>query len=399
MADVAVVLDQFPRLSERFLYRDFAALEAAGLELCILASKPGATDVVEADSWKAHYFRGPVKSIGLHAKYLFRRPSIYLSSLFRLLPGYRFNLGKAWMRLSMALCFADALQKQNCRLIHAAFASKPAEVAMMAADFSKIPFSFSAHARDIFVEGGDLSRKLAKAQFVLTCTAYNIPVLQRSAAPDDSPKIKHIYHSHDFSDALCNCSQCSGPFHILSIGRLVPKKGFDTLIDALALLKKEGLDFRCEIVGDGPLAGDLERQIVELGLSEEVSCLGRLAGPPLDAAFERADAFALACRQTSDGDMDGIPNVLVEAASMGLPLVSTQVSGIPELIQHGENGLLVPSNDPPALSAALHSLAEQPALRQAFATAGNARAKQMFNREVNGRAFAAVFEKALEGAS
>jgi glycosyltransferase involved in cell wall biosynthesis len=240
-------------------------------------------------------------------------------------------------------------------------------------------YSFSAHAKDIYLQETDFLRlKIARARFVVTCTEYNKTYLQQLAGT--AVPILRCYHG-------INLDVFSGPGqsharacpHILSIGRLVPKKGFAVLLQALQLLRQKGVALRCTIIGSGPLESALRQQIVACGLEGCVTLLAPMSQEKLLQYYGAADVFALACEVHHDGDRDGLPNVIVEAMAMGLPVVSTHVSGIPECVQHDVHGLLVAEKDPVAFADGLLTLLSQPDKARRFGQAARDRVTRDFN--------------------
>src|SRR5262249_27275548 len=188
----------------------------------------------------------------------------------------------------------------------------------------------------------------------------------------------------------------SGVPHLLSVGRLVPKKGFPVLVDALARLRDRGIEFRCTIVGVGPLERALRGQVERLRLGDHVALPGALAEETLAAFYREVDLFALACEVEPDGDRDGIPNVVVEAMASGLPVVSTNVSGLPECVEHGVTGLLVPERDAAALAEALVELIARPERARALGRAGRLKVGREVSAARNVAPIAAALRDALD---
>ncbi len=276
---------------------------------------------------------------------------------------------KARKRFLAAGYIAELLLEQGIEHLHAHFANDPATVARFVYLLTGIPYSFTAHAKDIYLSNKALLRqKIHDAQFVVTCTEYNRKYLQEVSR--NGTPIHTIYHGLDPSlfwqrqdDQLDKRKTSGGPSRvplILSVGRLVEKKGFDVLLDACHVLKSWGVAYRCQIIGEGPLEMDLRERIHALGLQSEVELLPFIPQKVLVRKYVQADVFALSCRITSSGDRDGIPNVLLEAMALEVPVVATNVSGISELIREQQNGLLVPSENPVALAQALQAVLMQP---------------------------------------
>ena len=310
--------------------------------------------------------------------------------------------------LLQAVALAAELDRDgDVASLHAHFAHGTTTVTWLAATICGVPFSFTGHAKDIYRESlnpaGLLGRKLQAAEFVATCTRANVEHLRR-VAPE--ARVHLVYHglNPDFA-ALLEAEQHTGPAHgpgrpaparLVSVGRQVPKKGFDVLLRALALLRDRGVDVEAVIVGEtGDATPQVRRLVADLGLDDLVELRGPCGQPELLALYRSATVLALACRVADDGDRDGIPNVLVEAMAAGLPVVSTAVSGIPELVRHEESGLLVPPEDPDALAGAIARLLGDDDLRTRLARQGREDVTHGFDPVANARRMAGLLEGAV----
>lgn len=373
---VAIVLKGYPRLSETFIAQEILGLQQRGLRLSLISLR-------HPTDKKRHPLHDRITApVSYLPEYLHQEPGRVLRGwqIARRLPGYR-RARALWRRdllrdpsrnrvrrFGQALVLAAELPAGTTRL-YAHFLHTPASVARYAAIMRAIPWCCSAHAKDIWtIPDWEKREKLADCDWLVSCTAANVDHLQRLAA--DPNRVSLLYHGLDagrFPAAPAarparDGSQSDDPVRILSVGRLVGKKGYDDLLAALAALPA-GLAWRFEHIGGGPLKNRLRARAEALGIAGR--CLWR--GPEdqqavIEAAC-RADLFALACRIEADGDRDGLPNVLMEAQILGLPVVSTRVSAIPELIHDGHNGLLVAERDPTALAAALAALIGDPERR------------------------------------
>ena len=289
-----------------------------------------------------------------------------------------------------ATALADRLGvATDVRHLHAHFCHGTTTVAWLASLMTGVPFSFTAHARDLYQEtlnpAGLLGRKLRAARFAVTCTEASRAHLSRLA---ETVPVYCVYHglSADLAPLLAQSGPHPAPPHTaiqaLGVGRLVPKKGFDVLIEACALLRRWGLGVQVTIAGeDGAHGTEVRRRIAARRLADAVRLAGPLGQTALLAEYRRATVFCLPCRVAADGDRDGIPNVLVEAMACGLPVVTTGVSGIPELVVDGVNGLLVPSEDPQALAEAIARLHRDPALAERLGRAAQAAVRERFDGE------------------
>jgi glycosyltransferase involved in cell wall biosynthesis len=267
--------------------------------------------------------------------------------------------------------------------LHAHFAHDPALIAYLVHRIAGIPFSFTAHARDLFqVPETSLKDRIRQARAVITCCGSNLEYLNK-IAPSQKSKFSLIYHGVNLKDfrPVSNPGANSpprGPL-ILSVGRLVEKKGFQDLLEALFIVKKSGEEFQCAIYGDGPLAKQLEEWIEGHGMTGEVSLKGDRTQQELISVYQDAALFILTPILTEDGDRDGIPNVLVEAMAVGLPVITTAVSGIPELVEHNRNGLLYQSHDVQSIASGIIELLRNAEKRRKLGEAGSKKVREQFD--------------------
>ncbi len=393
-APIALVLKGYPRLSETFIAREILALEQRGLPLVIYSLRHP-TD--RARHPVHDRIRAPVHYL---PEYLHQEPRRVLAAWVRArrLPGY--GAARAlWLRdlardptrnrvrrFGQACVLATELTPAPRRL-HAHFLHTPASVARYAAVMTGLPWSCSAHAKDIWTTPEwEKREKLADLDWLVTCTAAGRDHLAALAA--DPAKVALAYHGLDTAGLpprpprrpARDGRDPGDPVRLLSVGRAVAKKGYGDLLEALAALP-EPLNWRFNHIGGGPLADGLRKQAGKLGLAGRIEWLGSQAQDAVFEAYRGADLFVLASRIADDGDRDGLPNVLMEAQSQGLACLSTRVSAIPELILDGETGLLVEPQDPAALARALEQLIADPAARERLGNAGAERLRQSFGME------------------
>jgi glycosyltransferase involved in cell wall biosynthesis len=267
--------------------------------------------------------------------------------------------------------------------LHAHFAHDPALIAYLVHRIAGIPFSFTAHARDLYqVPEKVLTDRIRQARAVITCCGANLQYLQQ-IAPSQQSKFSLVYHGVNLKDFQVgpNPAASSVPENpiILSVGRLVEKKGFQDLLQALLIVKEKGQRFCCTIYGDGPLFQQLERWIEEHGMTDEVKLMGDRTQQELISIYQSATLFSLTPVQTEDGDRDGIPNVLVEAMAVGLPVITTAVAGIPELVENNQNGLLYQSHDVEGISSGIIELLRNAEKRRQFGSTASKKVREQFD--------------------
>jgi len=392
---VALVLKGYPRLSEAFIAQEIAALERRGLE-CLIVSLRHPTDK------RRHPVHAEIRAPLLYLpEYLYQEPLRVLRAWRRVRRWPSYAAARAlWLadlrrdptpnrvrRFDQALVLAAELPADVARL-HVHFLHTPASVTRYCALLRSLPWSGSAHAKDIWTTPAwEKREKLAACAWLVTCTAANRDHLAALAPPG---RVELVYHGIDLARFPAPAAarpardgrDAADPVVLLSVGRLVEKKGTDVLLEALARLPPS-LHWRLVHAGGGPLRAKLEQRARALGIAARIAWRGALAQDALLEAYRAADLFVLASRIARDGDRDGLPNVLVEAQSQGLACVSTAVSAIPELIDDGATGVLVPAEAPEALAIALGALIGDPLRRAALGAAGQARVDAHFRLEAN----------------
>jgi glycosyltransferase involved in cell wall biosynthesis len=402
---IVVVLKGYPRLSETFIAQELLGLEQAGFELALVALR-------RPTDKKRHPVHDEISApVSYLPEYLHEEPwrvvaamlaALVRPKLWRALAAFAADMRRdftrnRFRRFGQALVLAREWPDGG-QWLHAHFIHTPASVARYASLVLGIPWTCSAHAKDIWTSADwELREKLVAARWTVTCTASGFEHLRDLAAEGN---IHLSYHGLDlarFSIFVGARSDRDGsdpqaPVTVLSVGRAVEKKGYDLLLRALALLPAD-LDWRFDHIGGGERLDTLRALATELGIDDRVSWKGGLAQDEVLAHYRQADIFALACRITADGDRDGLPNVLVEASSQGLVCVSTNISGVPELLDNGNNGLVVAPEDPAALAAALERLTRDPPSRHRLGAAAERKVRTRFDYHSSIRQLASLFER------
>jgi glycosyltransferase involved in cell wall biosynthesis len=290
--------------------------------------------------------------------------------------------GKLVFQFLVAARLADILREHGCRHLHIHFAHVPTQIGMYAAAMAGIPFTVMAHANDIFERGLLLARKAERATKFLTISEYNRAYLERIGVAAEHLAVVRCGVSFPVREAVPSREGRLLP-RIGTLGRLVEKKGVDVLIRALALLRERGHPVELSVAGDGPLRGELESLAASLGFGDSVRFEGNQPHAQVRGWMHDLDLFVLACKPDANGDMDGIPVVLMEAMSQQIPVVSTRLSGIPELVIDGETGLLAEPGDPADLAEQIERLLASPGLCQSLAMRGAAHVRTEFGQQLN----------------
>lgn len=384
---VGYVLKVYPRLSETFVVNEILGLEARGVAVTIFALR------VPTEG----RFHEKLARVRADVVYL---PDRTAADLLGLIAGHRDTLSPVrerlgellWQELDgepsirslgKGLDLALEARRRGVDHLHAHFATSATEVARMASLCSGIPYSFTAHAKDIYHDSADpdtLRRRLADASFAVTVCDSNREHLERLRV--GSTPIRRIYNGLDLDEYRPRPRPATGAtngLRILGVGRLIPKKGFDVLLEAARLLEERGLAFGCTIIGDGAQRGELAARCHELGLGHRVRFAGALPVEQVREAMVEADVVVLPARIDAEGNRDALPTVLLEAMALERPFVSTPVVGIPEIAGEAEAGILVPPDDATALADALARLAAHPTERDAIGRAGRRRALRLFD--------------------
>jgi glycosyltransferase involved in cell wall biosynthesis len=376
---------RYPRFSETFIVNEILAHEAAGLEIEIFSLRPPVDahfqDLIARVRAGVTYL--PSQSIngddlwGAFREAARPRPDCFW-------PAVSGAGSEAGRDLFQAALLAQEIHHRGLTHLHAHFASGATSVARLAARMAGISYSFTAHAKDIYhesVDPGDLRRKLRDASAVVTVSDYNVAFL-RGAYGAAAGRVRRIYNGLDL-ELFPYSEPAARPRHILAVGRLVEKKGFGILIDACARLQRQGIPFTCEIIGAGELHADLAARITRHALGDRVVLAGPLPQPEVRRRITRAAVFAAPCVTAADGNRDGLPTVLLEAMALGTPCVSTNVTGIPEIIRHDLHGLLVDQGNSAMLADALALLLGDDARRERLARQARRLIEERFDIHVN----------------
>ncbi len=380
---IVLVLKGYPRLSETFIAEEIRSLEKLGFVITIVSLR-------HPTSSKKHPVHEAIKAPLLYLpEYLYREPLRVLQSwwMARRLSGYKKAYASflqdlprdftpnRFRRFGQALVLAAEFPSDGA-MIYSHFIHTPSSVAKYAAEMLDMNWAASAHAKDIWTsEDWELKDKLASMDWLVTCTRNGHAHLQKLS--DDPSKVHLVYHGLDLSRFSRrgdipigpDGSNPQNPVQLLTVARPVEKKGLDVLVRALARLPKE-LNWHWTQIGTGEQSEEIRQLAEATGMTPKISFLGSMAQSGVIQQYQASDLFVLPCRIAKSGDRDGLPNVIVEAQSQGVMVISTPISGVPELITDGINGMLVPPDDVDALAAALEHAIKNPLLRRSMGGAG-----------------------------
>ncbi len=405
---VAYLVSRFPKITETFILAEMIAVEQEDVRVELYPLQRERTSVMhpEAHAFMARAHFHPFVSpaiVSAHLYFLRRRPLTYLRTLGTLL---RANWGSAryfagaLVFFPKAVYFARQMQAEGIEHIHAHFASHPAAVAYVIHRLTGIPYSFTAHGSDLHRDKHMLREKVASAAFVVTISNFNKEIIVQECGEAWRAKI-HVVHCGVDTQVFQPrqppvAREPSRPFTILCVGTLHEVKGQTYLVEACRQLLRKGVPFECHFVGDGPDLEKLTRQVEEAGLENHVRFHGRRTRHEVLKLLQGADVLVAPSVPSRDGRREGIPVVLMEAMACGLPVVASRLSGIPELVDHGENGFLVRPGDVGGIVEALLRLYRDPVLRTRLGIHGRAKVLREFDVRRNAETLAQLFrEKGL----
>ncbi|WP_185962234.1 glycosyltransferase family 4 protein [Palleronia caenipelagi] len=377
---IAYVLKRFPRFSETFILNELLAHQATGAELHVFSLRQPPE---EPRHERFSELRAEITYLDQH-----RGEGVAAIPGDDVLFSGKTERSVEKLR-AQARAISEAAQALGITHLHAHFGSDATTAALLAARKMGGTFSFTAHARDIWhtyvtPEADDAMRraKLAAAAFTVTVSDYNARHL-RSLCPAAASRILRLYNGIDLRSFAPVHPTTQRPGTLIAVGRLVEKKGFADLIEASALLRDRDPSFELDIIGDGPLQAELQQRIDMHKLNSQVRLCGPLRQEDLIERMSRAQAAVLPCVVTPSGDRDGLPTVLLEAMARGLPVITTDIAGGPEIVEDGVTGLLCPANAPDLLARALATVLSAPHRAMAMGAAGRRRAELLFDLTTN----------------
>jgi len=401
---IAYLAPELPALSATFVYEELVRLERRGYKVVpISVRRPTAvareqTALIERT---VHLYDAPALVIALRGLVALASLGARSGRTLALLLGDILECGplrpaswKLAYQFLTAATLARLMRREGCEHLHIHFAHTPTQIGMYASGLSGIPFTVTAHANDIFERGQLLQKKAARAKRFLTISEFNRRFLEGLGIPKEQLGV--VRCGATFQSAQMPPAQVrDGALRIGTLGRMVEKKGFDVLLRAVAACRQRGRAVKLHIAGDGPLRGELEETARALRISDVVHFDGALPHAEVAAWMRQLDMFVLACKKDRHGDMDGIPVVLMEAMSQSIPVISTRVSGIPELVVDRATGLLSEPGNADDLAVQIERLADDPQLRTQLVSAARAHVLHEFDPERNLDRLIAQFDAPL----
>lgn len=367
---LAVLLSRFPSVTETFILREVDELERQGQPVRLVPMLKETPPVIHeaARPWTARalytqYISPRIVTANLRA--LAKRPLRYGWLLVRLILGTLTKPATLFRTIAIfpkSVFLAEQLSREGIRHVHAHFATHPTTMALIIASLSDVTFSFTVHAHDIQVDRSLLRWKLRETKFVRSISAFNKRFLEELYPAETRGKILVVHVGIEPEKYEDNARRFraapSGIPKILCVAAHRPYKGLPVLIEACRILRDQGIAFRCDVLGTGPMTAELERMIRDSGVGDVIGLLGARPEHVVAEMMGESTLFVLPSIIAADGQMEGIPVALMEAMASGRAVVSTSIAGIPELVEHGVSGLLVPPADPSALAAAIRTLLE-----------------------------------------
>jgi glycosyltransferase involved in cell wall biosynthesis len=405
---VVYVVGTYPLVTTTFIDREISALRGLGVDVRIIAVRRPTPDAPlskeQRELARGASYLIPIawaSLVAAHLRFLLTRPSVYVGTLAHLVtrphPDVR-------ARTRTVLHFGEGVYAAHfvhgdVRELHAHFADRAATIALVASRLLRRPYSLSVHAgADIFVRPVLLREKFRAARHVVTCTSHNKAHLARLVGGDFERKITIVPHGIDVSVQRPGRPETNGLPIVLAVGQLAERKGFANLVAACDVVRNHGHHFVCRIIGDGPQRANLEELIAALSVGDTVTLEGALPHEAVVDHYRQASMVVLPCVRTADGDVDGIPNVLVEAMAFGIPVVSSDLPALRELITNGVDGLLVPEGDVGRLADAIQRLLDEPQLRDRLGAEARRTAVERFDVAKNVHRFAETLWPGLAGA-
>lgn len=395
MKKILYIVSVFPATSATFILNEMLMLKEKGYKIKIVSLRKPINqiyqngveefeeDIIYVPHIKQSLNEG-LKLISSNFKYLIYNPIKYIKGLYKASKGKSTNLIYDYIR---AVYLVNYLNNSEIDHIHSQFAHGPTTIAYYLNMLTGKKFSFTCHAVDIFVQSNSktLEEKINKAEFVATISNYNVGFIENKLINKNLVGKLNVVrcgiNPQDYKPL--EKPKYNEVKKIFSVGRFVEKKGFKYLIDALKIISDKGINFQCNIVGDGPLFNEINEKVQQLKLTKKINLIGQADSQKIKDYLSNSDMFVLPCTKATNGDMDGIPVSLMESMAYKLPVVSTNISGIPELVIDGKNGLIVEEKNSEKLADAIEKLILNKDIRLKYGENGRKHIIDEFGLEVN----------------
>ncbi|UJF34584.1 glycosyltransferase [Paenibacillus hexagrammi] len=379
MNKILYVVSVFPSTSATFVLNEMLKLKERGFEIEIISLRKPKNEIFQPgieEFKKVTYIphvkqnkMDGIKLIGSNFKYLLHNPKKYISGLVCAIKGKSYNLFYDFLR---AVYLIQNIDLSEINHIHSQFAHTPTSLAYFISILINKQYSFTCHAVDIFVQNSLFEEKLSRSKFAVTISDFNKnyinDLVEDKALTNKIKIIRCGVNYEEFKPPVKK--QNNNRVRLLSVGRFVEKKGFIYLVDALKILDQKGINFECDIIGNGPLFEMIKCKVRDYELDNKINLLGAQSSGKIKEYLCKADIFVLPCVKSENGDMDGIPVSIMEAMSFEIPVISTNISGIPELIKNEENGLIVEEKNSIEFANAIQLLIQNNQLRSIYGQNG-----------------------------
>lgn len=395
MSKIGFVLKGYPRISETFIAQEIYLLEQRGFDIEIYSMRgpreslrhPVHGKIAAKVTYIPEYIFPNLSNVVLAniktAKKFSNYPKVFFESLLACFRRRSTKPLKRFLQAGWLINERSLGINSDVKHLHSHFIHTPTELTFYVSKLIGITYSISAHAKDIYTSTTEeIRERVQRSQFLMTCTEFNYHKIREIVGKDYEGKVHKVYHGVNLSSFKRKIFEGSLPKkRILTVARLVDKKGYDDVFKAMCILNKKSIHLHYDIYGDGELRADVKKWIHEMGLDSQVTLHGAVTQPQVLAAYNEGGVFVLASRETEDGDRDGIPNSMAEAMSMGLPVVATKVSGIPELVENGVTGLLASQRSPEEFARALERIFHEDGLANRLGESAHKKVSEIFDAD------------------
>lgn len=395
--EIGFVLKGYPRLSETFIAQEIQLLEERGFSIVIYSMRAPRDQLLhpvhQRIKARVKYLPEevfpsliiPMKNLRTFFHFPIGYFKAFLHALFFSIKRFSNSPLKRLLQAGWLLDEEKIGKDRDIRHLHSHFIHVPTEMTMYLHIVSGVTYSISAHAKDIYtITDQEIRERVENAEFLMTCTHFNYQKIRETVAEEHREKVHEVYHGVNLKvfEPSSQQKQKELPKKLLTVARLVDKKGYDTVFQSIKVLKDQGIVLDYEIFGEGELKNSLRDLAIQLGIDKQIHFHGAVTQSKVIEVYKSGGIFVLGCRLTNNGDRDGIPNSMAEAMSMELPVVATNISGIPELVENEVTGLLVESNMPVEMANAIRRLIEDPSFAHSLGEAARKKVQKCFDANI-----------------